>query len=154
MTKDEVLAISRDCRALLERHSMLSWGLRSPVFLPKAKLFQYAAPTEKLCRGLAAIIRAGGSGDVLGLVSPASAGITPGYEAAPHFGTPAFAAERLAGRLESPSRTRSGVGSKGRVRGVVPAAATPARPNAEPAFQRATCRGRGSIGRRWGAFAP
>ncbi|MGV8855024.1 MAG: orotate phosphoribosyltransferase, partial [Devosia sp.] len=49
MTKDDVLAIFRDCGAMLEGHFILSSGLRSPVFLQKAKVFQYPAQTEKLC---------------------------------------------------------------------------------------------------------
>ena len=36
MTTDDVLAIFRDCGALLEGHFILSSGLRSPVFLQKA----------------------------------------------------------------------------------------------------------------------
>ena len=48
MTKDEVLNIFRECGAMLEGHFILSSGLRSPVFLQKAKVFQYAAQTEKL----------------------------------------------------------------------------------------------------------
>ena len=47
MDKDQVLQIFRDCGAMLEGHFILSSGLRSPVFLQKAKVFQYAAQTEK-----------------------------------------------------------------------------------------------------------
>lgn len=100
MTKDEVLAIFRDCGALLEGHFILSSGLRSPVFLQKAKVFQYAAETEKLCRALAEKIRADGFGAVTKVVSPAIGGIIPGYETARHLGVPALYTERVEGRFE------------------------------------------------------
>ena len=52
MNKDDVLAIFRECGAMLEGHFILSSGLRSPVFLQKARVFQYPAQTEKLCKAL------------------------------------------------------------------------------------------------------
>ena len=100
MTKDEVLAIFRDCGAMLEGHFILSSGLRSPVFLQKAKVFQYAAQTEKLCRALADKIRAEGFGDVTKVVSPAIGGIIPGYETSRHLGVPALYTERVEGKFE------------------------------------------------------
>lgn len=100
MTKDEVLAIFRECGAMLEGHFILSSGLRSPVFLQKAKVFQYAAQTEKLCRALAEKIRADGYGDVTKIVSPAIGGIIPGYETSRHLGVPALYTERVDGQFE------------------------------------------------------
>ena len=100
MTKDEVLAIFRDCGAMLEGHFILSSGLRSPVFLQKAKVFQYAAQTEKLCKALADKIRADGFGDVTKVVSPAIGGIIPGYETSRHLGVPALYTERVEGKFE------------------------------------------------------
>ena len=64
MTQDEVLAIFRDCGALLEGHFILSSGLRSPVFLQKALVFSRPEKTELLCRALAQKIRADGFGNV------------------------------------------------------------------------------------------
>ena len=58
MDKDQVLQIFRDCGAMLEGHFILSSGLRSPVFLQKARVFQYAEQTEKLCSALAERIKA------------------------------------------------------------------------------------------------
>jgi orotate phosphoribosyltransferase len=78
MDKEEVLQIFRDCGAMLEGHFILSSGLRSPVFLQKAKVFQYAHQTEKLCKALAERIRAEFPG-VTKVVSPAIGGIIPGY---------------------------------------------------------------------------
>ncbi|MHA6691921.1 orotate phosphoribosyltransferase [Devosia sp. A449] len=100
MTKDDVLAIFRECGAMLEGHFILSSGLRSPVFLQKAKVFQYAAQTEKLCKALADKIRAEGFGDATKVVSPAIGGIIPGYETARQLGLPALYTERVDGKFE------------------------------------------------------
>ncbi|WP_224702046.1 orotate phosphoribosyltransferase [Devosia aquimaris] len=100
MNKDEVLDIFRACGAMLEGHFILSSGLRSPVFLQKAKVFQYPAETEKLCRALADKIRADGFGGVTKVVSPAIGGIIPGYETARHLGLPALYTERVEGQFE------------------------------------------------------
>mgnify|MGYP000956532930 CR=1 FL=1 len=99
MTKDEVLNIFRACGAMLEGHFILSSGLRSPVFLQKARVFQYASETEKLCRALAERIRAEVPG-VTKVVSPAIGGIIPGYETARHLGVPSLYTERAEGRFE------------------------------------------------------
>lgn len=99
MTKDEVLDIFRACGAMLEGHFILSSGLRSPVFLQKAKVFQYAAETEKLCKALAERIR-DEFPDVTKVVSPAIGGIIPGYETARHLGVPALYTERVEGKFE------------------------------------------------------
>ncbi|WP_332702026.1 orotate phosphoribosyltransferase [Devosia sp.] len=100
MTKDDVLTIFRECGAMLEGHFILSSGLRSPVFLQKAKVFQYAAQTEKLCKALAEKIHADGFGDVTKVVSPAIGGIIPGYETSRHLGVPALYTERVDGKFE------------------------------------------------------
>lgn len=99
MTKDEVLAVFRDCGAMLEGHFILSSGLRSPVFLQKAKVFQFAPQTEKLCKALADRIRAEVPG-VTKVVSPAIGGIIPGYETARQLGVPALYTERVDGQFE------------------------------------------------------
>jgi len=99
MDRDEVLQIFRDCGAMLEGHFILSSGLRSPVFLQKAKVFQYAHQTEKLCKALAERIRAEVPG-VTKVVSPAIGGIIPGYETARHLGVPALYTERVEGQFE------------------------------------------------------
>ena len=46
--------------AVLEGHFILTSGLRSPVFLQKARVFMHADKTERLCRALAEKIRAAG----------------------------------------------------------------------------------------------
>jgi len=100
MTTDDVLAIFRDCGALLEGHFILSSGLRSPVFLQKARVFMHPDKAEILCRALAEKIRAAGFGGVSQIVSPAIGGIVPGYETARHLGVPAVYTERVEGRFQ------------------------------------------------------
>lgn len=100
MTTDEVLAIFRECGALLEGHFILSSGLRSPIFLQKQRVFMYPDKAEKLCRALAEKIRAEGYGDVSKVVSPAIGGIIPGYETSRHLGKPAIFTERVEGKFQ------------------------------------------------------
>lgn len=99
MTKDEVLEIFRASGALMEGHFILSSGLRSPVFIQKARVFMYPERTERLCRALADKIRAAGLGPIDCVVSPALGGIVPGYETARQLGVPAMWVEREAGTL-------------------------------------------------------
>lgn len=100
MTQDEVLDIFRDCGALLKGHFILSSGLRSPIFLQKARVFMYPQQAERLCRALAGAIREAGYADVSKVVSPAVGGIIPGYETARHLGLPAIYTERVNGTFE------------------------------------------------------
>jgi orotate phosphoribosyltransferase len=96
MNQSEVLDVFRESGALLEGHFILSSGLRSPVFLQKARVFMHPDRTEKLCRALAQKIRA--SGIVFDVVvSPALGGLIPGYETARHLGVPALWVEREGG---------------------------------------------------------
>jgi orotate phosphoribosyltransferase len=97
LSETEVIGIFRETGAILEGHFILSSGLRSPVFIQKARVFQYPDKTEKLCRALAAKVRAAGFGDIDVIVSPAVGGIVPGYETARHLGVPAVWVEREGG---------------------------------------------------------
>lgn len=100
MQQQDVLAIFRECGAILEGHFILSSGLRSPVFLQKARVFMYPDKAQTLCRALAEKIRAAGYGGVSKVVSPAVGGIIPGYETARHLGVPAIYTERVEGQFE------------------------------------------------------
>ncbi|MBK8083102.1 MAG: orotate phosphoribosyltransferase [Devosia sp.] len=100
MTTEQVLQLFRESGALLQGHFILSSGLRSPVFLQKARVFMHPEKAEKLCRALAAKIRAEGFADVSQIVSPAVGGIIPGYETARHLGVPAIYTERVNGVFE------------------------------------------------------
>ncbi len=99
MTRDEVIDVFRECGAVLEGHFILSSGLRSPVFLQKARVFMYPLQTEKLCRALADKIRAAVPGRIDYVVSPALGGLIPGYETARHLGVPAVWVEREGGEF-------------------------------------------------------
>ena len=97
MTESEVLATFREADAILEGHFILSSGLRSPVFLQKARVFMYPEKTERLCRALAEKIRAADLGPIDFVVSPAVGGIVPGYETARQLGVRAMWVEREEG---------------------------------------------------------
>lgn len=100
MTTEEVLDLFRQSGALLDGHFILSSGLRSPIFLQKARVFMHPAKAEKLCRALADKLRAEGYGNVSQIVSPAVGGIIPGYETARHLGLPAIYTERVDGKFQ------------------------------------------------------
>jgi orotate phosphoribosyltransferase len=97
MDTQAVLDEFRAAGALLEGHFILSSGLRSPVFLQKAKVFADARRTEKLCAALASKVKAalGETPDVI--VSPAVGGIVPGYEMGRQMELPAIYVEREEG---------------------------------------------------------
>lgn len=97
MTQEEVLAVFRRAGAIMEGHFILSSGLRSSVFLQKAKVFQYPHETEILCGALAQKVRAAGLGKLDAVVSPAVGGIIPGYETARALALPAMYVEREGG---------------------------------------------------------
>jgi orotate phosphoribosyltransferase len=97
MTTEDVLAVFRSAGAVLEGHFILTSGLRSPIFLQKARVFMHADKTEKLCRALAAKIRAEVPGPVDYVVGPAVGGLIPAYETSRHLGIPAVWVEREQG---------------------------------------------------------
>lgn len=97
MTRDDVLEIFRDAGAILEGHFILTSGLRSPIFLQKARVFMHADKTERLCRALAARIREAVGEGIDYVVGPAVGGIIPAYETSRHLGIPAIWVEREAG---------------------------------------------------------
>ena len=99
MTTDEVIDIFRQAGAVLEGHFILTSGLRSPVFLQKARVFMHADKTEKLCRALAERIRAAVEGPIDYLVGPAVGGLIPTYETSRHLKVPAIWVEREGGEF-------------------------------------------------------
>jgi orotate phosphoribosyltransferase len=94
MNTEEVLEIFRDAGAVLEGHFILTSGLRSPIFLQKARVFMHADKTEKLCRALARKIRDEVTGPIDYVVGPAVGGLIPAYETSRHLGVPAIWVER------------------------------------------------------------
>ncbi len=100
MKVEEVLDIFRSAGAILEGHFILSSGLRSPVFLQKARVFMHADKTERLCKALAEKIRSAGLGRIDYVVGPAIGGLIPAYETSRHLGVPAIWVEREGGEFK------------------------------------------------------
>lgn len=99
MTLDEVLEIFRSAGAILHGHFILTSGLRSPVFLQKARVFMHADKTEALCKALAKLIGNNVSGKIDYVVGPAIGGLIPAYETSRHLGVPAIWVERENGEF-------------------------------------------------------
>ena len=99
MDTQAVLEEFRGAGALLEGHFILSSGLHSPVFLQKAKVFQFADRTEKLCKALAEKVKAELDQLPDVIISPAVGGIIPGYETSRWLGVPAMFTEREDGEF-------------------------------------------------------
>lgn len=99
MTTEEVLEIFRSTGAVLEGHFILTSGLRSPVFLQKARVFMHADKTETLCRALAERVREEVPGRIDYIVGPAVGGLIPAYETSRHLGVPAIWVEREGGEF-------------------------------------------------------
>jgi orotate phosphoribosyltransferase len=99
MKTEEVIDVFREAGAVLEGHFILTSGLRSPVFLQKARVFMHADKTEKLCRALAARIRTDIPGRIDYVVGPAIGGLIPAYETSRHLGVPAIWVEREGGQF-------------------------------------------------------
>ena len=94
MTTEDVLKVFESAGAVLHGHFILTSGLRSPIFLQKARVFMHPDKTEVLCRALAAKIRAAVDGPIDYVVGPAVGGIIPAYETSRHLGAPAIWVER------------------------------------------------------------
>ncbi|MET3591115.1 MULTISPECIES: orotate phosphoribosyltransferase [Mesorhizobium] len=99
MNTDEVLGIFREAGAVLEGHFILTSGLRSPIFLQKARVFMHADKTERLCKALAEKVRKGVPGRIDYVVGPAIGGLIPAYETSRHLGIPAIWVEREGGEF-------------------------------------------------------
>lgn len=99
MNTQDVLAEFRDAGALREGHFVLSSGLHSPVFLQKNLVFARPERTERLCKALAAKIRAIAL-DIDLVISPAVGGIIPGYETARQLGVTSLYVEREEGQFK------------------------------------------------------
>ena len=96
MDPNRVLALFRECRALLEGHFQLSSGLHSAGYLQAALVLQYPRHAGALGAALAARVRGLAPSVVL---SPALGGIVIGHEVARALGVRAIFAERQEGRL-------------------------------------------------------
>jgi orotate phosphoribosyltransferase len=99
MTSEDVIAEFKAAGALREGHFVLSSGLHSPVFLQKNLVFMDAARSERLCKALAAKIKAR-VGEIDIVVSPAVGAIIPGYETGRQLGVPSIFVERDGGAFK------------------------------------------------------
>jgi orotate phosphoribosyltransferase len=99
VTESEVLDEFRAAGALLEGHFVLSSGLHSARYLQCARVLMDARRAERLCRALAARVRALGVGAVDLVASPAMGGVVVGYEMGRQLGVPALFFERVEGSL-------------------------------------------------------
>lgn len=99
MDTQDVLDEFRGAGALLEGHFILSSGLRSPVFLQKARVFADAQRTARLCAALAEKVRQNLAEMPDVIVSPAVGGIVPGYEMGRQMKLPAIYVEREDGEF-------------------------------------------------------
>ena len=86
---DSVVEMFRKSGALLTGHFLLTSGLHSPEYWEKAKVLQYPACTEQLCRMIADRFRDAGVDVVAGPTTP---GIILAYETARQLGEPVRAA--------------------------------------------------------------
>lgn len=98
MSRAAVLEEFRAAGALLEGHFLLSSGLHSSMYLQCARVMMDPARGERLCRALAATLRAqlpDGVFDSIDLcVSPAMGAVIVGYETARWVGRPSIFLER------------------------------------------------------------
>lgn len=99
MKTEDVIEIFRGAGAILEGHFILTSGLRSPIFLQKARVFMHADKTERLCKALAEKIREKHPDGLDFAVGPAVGGLIPSYETARHLGIPSIWVERENGEF-------------------------------------------------------
>ncbi len=96
MTTDEILALFRSSRALLDGHFVLRSGLHSRQFFQCALLLQHTSIAAQVCGALAEKVREVAAERV---ISPALGGIIVGHEVARALGMPHIFVEKEAGAL-------------------------------------------------------
>ena len=90
-TQEEILALFRRTKALLEGHFQLSSGLHSPHYFQCAKVLQYPEYAEALCGRIAARFSRESVGVV---IAPALGGIVVGQEVGRQLNVRSIFAER------------------------------------------------------------
>ena len=91
MTNDEILSIFKESKALLEGHFRLTSGLHSPNYFQCAKVLQYPAYAERLCRLIAERYA---PAKVDAVIAPALGGIVVGQEVGRLLGVRSMFTER------------------------------------------------------------
>jgi orotate phosphoribosyltransferase len=92
MTKEEIISIFKDAKALLEGHFKLRSGLHSNRFFQAALLLQYPDVAEKVCAELASKFKNAG---IQCVISPAVGGLIVGQEVARALGVRAIFADKV-----------------------------------------------------------
>jgi len=99
MNDTQVLQEFKDAGAILSGHFILSSGLHSPTYLQCARVLLEASRGERLCKALAAKIKAANHTiDVI--VAPAMGGVVVGYEMGRQLAIPSMFCERVDGKFE------------------------------------------------------
>ncbi len=96
MTSDQVLALFKDTRALLEGHFQLTSGLHSPNYFQCARVLQYPQHAEQLCGVIASRFR---HARLDAVVAPALGGIVVGQEVGRQLGVRSMFTERKDGLM-------------------------------------------------------
>lgn len=100
MSTEQLVALLRECDALLEGHFRLTSGLHSPVYLQCARLLMDPARAAKVCAALAPKLARALPGLAIDMtVAPAMGGIVFGYELARQLAVPSLFVERIEGRF-------------------------------------------------------
>jgi orotate phosphoribosyltransferase len=96
LSKDEVLKIFRDTKALLDGHFLLTSGLHSPNYFQCAKVLQYPRHLEALSAQIAARFN---EDRIDVVISPGIGGIVVGTEVGRQLGARTIFAERKEGKM-------------------------------------------------------
>lgn len=100
MSTDDLMAMLRECGALLEGHFRLTSGLHSPVYLQCARLLMDPGRAAKVCAALApGLARALPGLAIDATVAPAMGGVVFGYEMARQLGVESMFVERVEGQF-------------------------------------------------------
>ena len=100
LSAEQLVALLRDCGALLEGHFRLTSGLHSPVYLQCARLLMDPARAARICAALQpklALALPRQRFDVT--VAPAMGGVVFGYELARQLGVVSLFVERVDGKF-------------------------------------------------------
>jgi orotate phosphoribosyltransferase len=97
MTRDEILTLFKESRALLEGHFQLTSGLHSASYFQCAKVLQYPANASLLCGLIADAFR---TQRVDAVIAPALGGIVVGQEVGRQLNIRTMFAERKEGTMQ------------------------------------------------------
>ena len=96
MTREEIIAVFKERKVMLEGHFLLTSGRHSDKYMQCAKLFQYPDVSEMICRQLAEQFS---DMDIDLVVGPAVGGIIMAYEMSRQLGVKNIFAERENGKM-------------------------------------------------------